>query len=162
MYAQDRVLVGVVKRAQDLRCAREGGWYRIPLSKWRGEETEYLALFLNGKMRKLWAGAGGALARKPRPCTSLVGRGAICYFAEVLGYELAYRYQLLPQETDHPRAREVYCCLKLGYLQERLPPIVNDGGHRFSFIRTNWERFTHARRISQLFGDRSLALTWSA
>ena len=162
MYAQDRVLVGVVKRAQDLRCAREGGWYRIPLNKWRGEETEYLALFLNGKLRKLRAGARMAPTRKCGVSGSLDRRGAIFYFAEVLGYELAYRYQLLPQEADHPRSREVYCCLKLGYLQERQPPIVNDGGHRFSFIRTDWRRFVHARRISQLFGDPSAAVARSA
>lgn len=160
MYAEDRVLVGVIKRAQDLLCARERGWYRIPLRRWRDEEATYLALFLNGKLRaKMNADGGRAPRLLAKPAD---GRGAICYFAELRGYELATRRQLLPDERDHPRARELYCCLQLGPLRACQPPIINDGGHRFSFIRTSWGHFVNARRISQLFGETRLPLARSA
>ena len=142
MYAADRVLVGVVKRKRDFRCLREENTYRIPCERWHEEGIEYLGFFLSGKLRSSLQLTKGQGKSKP---------GAICYFAAVQGYELVYRHQLLPDEKEHPRANAIYYCLKLGFLRELERPIVNETGHRFSFIRTDWERFIQARRISDLF-----------
>lgn len=162
MYADDRVLVGVVKNLQDLCLAYERGWYRIPIRRWHNDEMEYLAIFINGKLRKKCAEECGRIVQNSEFWNFEEGRGAICCYAEVLGYELAYRHHLLPQQADHPRAHEVYCCLKLGEIRERIPPIVNMNRYRFSFIKTNWERFTYARRIAQLFGNQTATLAQSA
>ena len=50
MYADDRVLVGVVNRAKDFEIARRHHWYRIPEGQLpRGLNAEYIAFFLSGK-----------------------------------------------------------------------------------------------------------------
>ena len=162
MYALDRVLVGVVKRLQDLQRAQEYGVYHLPQSKWDGGDMDYLAIFLNGKLRKqlaLSADSNSIICLNPE---GLDGKGAVCYYAEVYGYELAYRYQIIPSEAHHPRAHEIYYWLKLGPLQDCKPPIENVSGRRFSFIQTSWERFVSARQISHLYPKTALVSARSA
>jgi len=137
MYPEDRVLVGVVNRPCDADVLLCDLWYRIP--QWRmpnGFAAEYLALFFSGK------------AARP------YGPSGIYYFGRLRGVELHRRCDLLPQESDHPRAREIYYRLHLAALLSKTPPILNRLGRRVSFIWTTGERFTAAQDISELVRPR--------
>ncbi len=133
MYADDRVLVGVVKRRKDFQIASRQNWYRIPQSQLpRGLNAEYIALFLN---------------------SSVLGEssGAIAYFARVTGLELARRRDLLPDEDQ--RADDIYYKVQFRQLIQRDPPIANLPARSFSFARTTWDRFICAETISDLYSD---------
>jgi hypothetical protein len=132
VYPEDRVLVGVIRAQRDLRLARDDAWYRIPVLHWpRDVDTEIVAFFLSRAFGPL--------------------NGGIRYYAEMRGLELAYRRDLLPGETDHRRADEVYYRVALGPLIEKQPPILNPGRRRFAFITCTWERFASAQVIQDLY-----------
>ena len=151
MYADDRVLVGVVRNQRDLRQLLQQQEYRIPLQRIPAEDMEYLAFFLNGQLRRRWLRRQQSKLNREDGALRSDGAGAICYFAEVRGYELAYRRHLSPQEPDHPRASDLYHLYQLGQIRELNPPIVNRQKRRFSFIRTRWGQFTTAKHIGQLY-----------
>jgi hypothetical protein len=131
MYADDRVLVGVINRAKDLEIARRHNWYRIPEGQLpRGLNAEYIALFLSGK------------------CFKERG-GSIGYFARVTGLELARRRDLLPDEPK--RVDEIYYKIQFRELLPKDPPIENLPARSISFVRTTWDRFIRAEFISDLY-----------
>ena len=131
MYADDRVLVGVVKRKKDFRIASQEHWYRIPQRQLpRGLNAEYLALFLSGSAFRQ---AGGGIA----------------YFARITGLELARRRDLLPDEAR--RAEEIYYKVQFRQLVPRDPPIANLPARSISFIRTTWDRFISAETVGDLY-----------
>ena len=131
MYADDRVLVGVVNRKRDFDIACRQRWYRIPQGQLRrGLNAEYVAFFLSGRC----FGARG---------------GSIAYFARITGLELARRRDLLPDENQ--RADEIYYKLQFRNLVEKYPPIENFPARSISFIRTTWDRFVSAETISDLY-----------
>lgn len=133
MFPEDRVLVGVVNRKRDLAYARDEHWYRIPQTRMpRGVNAEYIALFLSGAVFKERS-------------------GGVHYYAERKGLELVYRRDLLPNQANHPRAGEVYYKVQIGDLIEKVPPILNPTGRVITFIHTTWDRFVHAREITDLY-----------
>ncbi|MFN8378569.1 MAG: hypothetical protein U0452_07845 [Anaerolineae bacterium] len=135
MYPEDRVLVGVVRRQRDLRLARDEHWYRIPVAHWpRDVDCEIVAFFLSRAFGPL--------------------NGGIRYYAEMQGLELAYRRDLLPSESDHRRADDVYYRVALGPLIEKQPPVLNPSRRRFAFITCTWERFSTALVIQDLYPPR--------
>ncbi len=131
MYADDRVLVGVIKRKKDFQIARRCNWYRIPQRQLpRGLNAEYIALFLSGKTF--------------RECS-----GTIAYFARITGLELARRGDLLPDEDR--RTNEIYYKVQFRQLIQRDPPIANLPARSISFIRTTWDRFICAETVGDLY-----------
>ncbi len=133
MYADDRVLVAVVKRKKDLAIARQRHWYRIPRRQMpRGVDAEYIALFLSAK---IFGGQGGAIAA----------------FARITGVELARRRDLLPEEGA--RSEELYYKVQFRRLIEKDPPIANEPARSISFIRTTWDRFISADAVPDLYND---------
>ncbi|MDE2749415.1 MAG: hypothetical protein OXI34_10655 [Chloroflexota bacterium] len=131
MYADDRVLVGVVNRAIDFEIARRHNWYRIPEKQLpRGLNAEYIAFFLSGKPFKERS-------------------GSVAYFARITGLELARRRDLLPAEAR--RADEIYYKVQFRQLLPKEPPIRNLPSRSISFIRTTWDRFISAETISDLY-----------
>jgi hypothetical protein len=133
MFAEDRVLIGVVRRKRDLAYARDQHWYRIPQAQLpKGVNAEYIALFLSGAVFKERS-------------------GGIHYYAEKRGLELVRRRDLLPEESDHPRADDVYYQVQLGDLIEKNPPVLNPSRRIISFVYTTWDRFVKAREISDLY-----------
>lgn len=133
MYADDRVLVGVLKRQKDFRIARRQNWYRIPENQLpRGLNAEYIALFLSGK---------------PFHERS----GTVAYFARITGWELVRRRDLLPDEER--RANDIYYKVQFRQLIQRDPPIANLPARSISFIRTTWDRFVSAKTISDLYSS---------
>lgn len=134
MFPDDRVLVGVINRKRDLQFLLEKNWYRIPRDKLpRGIYTEYLAFFLSGS------------AARGRDTTG------IHYYAERSGVELLYRRDILPLETDHARAGEVYYKVTLKNVTARIPPIINATRRSVSFVYTTWDRFVKARELKDLY-----------
>ncbi len=132
MFAEDRVLVGVVNRKRDLQLLMSERWYRVPQRALpNGIFTDYVAFFLSG-------GLG-------------VRGGAIYYYAPRVGLELALRRDLLPAEPSHPRADEVYYRIALGDIQEKLPPVKNTSHRPITFIYTTWDRFSVAKTIRDLY-----------
>jgi hypothetical protein len=133
MFAEDRVLVGVIRRKRDLDYARDQHWYRIPQARMpHGVNAEYIAFFLSGAIFKERS-------------------GGIHYYAEKKGLELVRRRDLLPAEANHPRAEEVYYQVQLGDLMEKTPPVLNSSRRILSFVYTTWDRFVNARDISDLY-----------
>ncbi len=134
MHPEDRVLVAVMNRRQDLEIARDRGWYRVPYSGApRGVYFEYVAFYFTAAFgEQKWA---------------------VHYYARRLGHELLTRGELLPDEPDHPRADEFYFKLQLGPLQNREPPILSRRWRRVSFIHTTWDRFEAAEEINDLFSE---------
>ena len=77
MYADDRVLIGVVNRARDLEIARRQRWYRIPeVQLPRGLNAEYIAFFLSGRAFEDVSGSVAYFAR----ITGSNWRGAVICF----------------------------------------------------------------------------------
>ena len=131
MYADDRVLVGVVNRAKDFEIARRENWYRIPEAQLpRGLNAEYIAFFLSGK------------AFQERG-------GSVAYFARITGLELARRRDLLPDEER--RADEIYYKVQFRGFAPKEPAIRNLPARPISFIRTTWDRFISAETVSDLY-----------
>lgn len=134
MFAEDRVLVGVIQSKRDLAFARDAHWYRIPQGQMpRGVQTEYLAFFLSGNVFREQS-------------------GAIHYYAPKTGLELAYRKDLIP-DPDHPRANQVYYRVALGELAAKTPPITNPTRRPISFIYTTWDRFLAAQTVADLYSN---------
>jgi hypothetical protein len=134
MHPDDRVLVAVMNRPQDLEIARLQAWYRVPEHHApKGIFFEYVAFYL----------------------TTAFGqeRWSIPYYARCLGHELVARRDLLPGEPDHPHAAQPYYKLQLGPLLRREPPIVSHRWRRITFIHTTWDRFEAAREINDLFAE---------
>lgn len=134
MHPEDRVLVGVINRKKDFTIAREQGWYRIPEGKApKGIDSHYIAFFFSRAFGNQ--------------------NGGIHYFARATGIELATRAQLLPDEAEHKRALQRYHVIKFGALRAKAPPILNNDGRRFAFIYTTWDRFIHAKTLSDLYSE---------
>jgi hypothetical protein len=132
-HAADRVLVGVMTQPQDLQIAQDEGWYRIPEAHAPACTTDaaVLALYFTAKFGD--------------------ERWAIHWYAEIRGYELVRRIDLLPGQVDHPRANERYYKMQIGPLIRREPPIPSLRWRRISFIQTTWDRFSAAEEINDLY-----------
>jgi hypothetical protein len=132
MHPEDRVLVAVMSRPRDFEIARDHGWYRVPEKKaTRGVFFEYIAFYFTS-----------AFAEQ---------KYAVHYYARRLGHELVTRRELLPDQPNHPQAKEPYYKLQLGSLRKREPPIVSLRWRRIAFLHTTWDRFEAAREINDLF-----------
>lgn len=132
-HAADRVLVGVLTTPEDFEIARDRGWYRIPTRHAPPSvaDTAVLAFYFTAAFND--------------------ERWAIHWYAEVRGYELAKRRDLLPEQAEHPRAAEVYYKMQLGPLIHREPPIPSLRWRRITFLETTWDRFNMAEEINDLY-----------
>ena len=136
MYADDRVLVGVLNRRIDFEIARRQKWYRIPQKQLpRGLNAEYIALFSQRQDLRERS-------------------GTIAYFARITGLELARRSDLLPGEEK--RAEDIYYKVQFRDLIQKDPPIANYPARSISLhqndlgslhFRGNYRRFVQRRRL---------------
>ncbi len=134
MDADDAVLVVLVNQPRDLEIVRSERWYRIPAKHAPTHVSQacYLAFYL--------------------PRTFGDAKWTIREYAPVRGHELVRRRDLLPDESDHPRADEPYYKLQLGRLIALPRPIVSRSGRRILFIWTTGEKFSRAVEINDLLG----------
>jgi len=130
--SSQRVLVAVMNDRRDFDIARHEGWYRIPLKRAPSRVgADYLAFYQ----------------------TKAFGdeKWAIKYYASTRRYRLVTRAELLPEETDHPRAAEPYYKVEIGPLQCLPRPIPSRRLRRISFIPTTLERLLGAEEINDLW-----------
>jgi hypothetical protein len=129
----DRVLVAVMNNARDLAIARTQRWYRIPVRRAPSRVgADFLALYQTG-----------VFPPAERHCISL--------YAPIYAYRLVTRIELLPDENDHPRAKERYFKLEIGELKRLERPIPSIRLRRITFIPTTWDRLLNAREINDLW-----------
>lgn len=134
VFAEDRVLVGVINRKCDLERVLHEHWYRIPQGRApKGIHAEYVAFFLSRAFKEL--------------------NGGIHYYARRTGIELVRRRDLLPEEANHSRADDLYHKLQFGEVRRKDPPILNPTRRPITFIYTTWDRFEQAREIADLYSD---------
>ncbi len=145
MDADDAVLVVLLNRPRDLEIVRTERWYRIPARHAPAHFSHacYLAFYL------------------PRAFGD--AKWSIREYAPVRGHELVRRRDLLPDESDHPRADEVYYKLQLGRLIALPRPIVSRTGRRILFIWTTGDKFSRAVELNDLLGTSAADdMLWSA
>lgn len=126
------VLVGVLKDARDLGLLLREKWYRVPVKDAPTRTFTHLAFY--------------------QP--AVFGRQGKCirYYARVVGTRRAKRRTLLPDEPDHPRAREWYYQFQLERVRRLPRPIRNITPRRVTFGFTTLHRLRTARDILQLYG----------
>ena len=139
-----RVLVAVINNLRDFECARDQGWYRIPLERAPSQVgADYLAFYQ----------------------TKVFGheRWAVNYYAPVSRFRIVSRRALLPEESDHARADELYYKIEIGPLQRLPHPIPSHRLRRVTFIPTTLERLLHAEQINDLWcGSAAEVKLWQA
>ena len=140
---ESRVLVAVMNDPRALETARKEGWYRIPVQRAPPRVgADYLAFYQ----------------------TAAFGpdeRWAINYFASVRRYRIVRRCDLLPEESEHPRAGDEYFKIEIGPL-ERLPhPIPSRRLRRITFIPTTLKKLLNAEEVNDLWlGSRAQECLW--
>jgi len=132
------MLIAIMNNGRDLHIASTKHWYRIPVKSAprKLQEMSYIAFYQ----------------------TKVFGdqKWSINYWAEIENISIVERLELLPSETDHPRANDQYFKVEMSDL-ERLPnPIISKRGRRILFIPTTLEKFRAAKEINDLFHDSPL------
>jgi len=131
--AETPALVAAVNNPADLARARDQGWYRIPVARApRRVAAEYLAFYQTGSF-------------PPGE------RWLVRWMASVRRYHLATRRELIPEETEHPRADERYYKVVIGPLSALPRPIPSRRLRRITFIPTTLARLTSANEINDLW-----------
>jgi very-short-patch-repair endonuclease len=136
------VLVAIINNPEDMRLAREAGWYRIPVlsaRKW---------------LRDRWPPRWLAFYQ-----TKIFGPEAyaVNYYAVVRSIRTVSRTDLFPDTPrNHPKANRRYYQLLLEDLQPLAEPIVSHRVRRIVFIPTTFEKFKAAVEINDLWDESPL------
>ena len=136
------VLVAIVNNLEDMRLAREAGWYRIPVAsarKWLADRwpPSLLAFYQ----------------------TRVFGpeAHAVNYYAVVRDIRIVSRTDLFPDTPpDHPKVNRRYYQLLLDDFQLLPQPIVSHRLRRIVFIPTTLEKFKAAVEINDLWDESPL------
>ena len=130
--ADANVLVAIMNNLRDWELVQRAGWYRIPVRRApRQMAAAHLAFFHTAVFkREKWS---------------------VRYYAPVWAVRLARRRDLLPEESEHPRADDLYYRFDLGPLRELPRPIPSRRLRRVTFIHTTLQRLHEAGDVSQLW-----------
>jgi hypothetical protein len=142
---EPRVLVAVMNDPRALEIARSEGWYRVPVKRAPARVgAEVLAFYQTA-------------AFGPEE------RWKITYYAPIRRYRIVRRRDLLPNETDHPRADDEYYKIEIGPLERLTHPIPSRRLRRITFIPTTLARLQNAREINDLWlGGRIEEQLWES
>lgn len=136
------VLVALLPNPRDLQLARVRGWYRVRsgelVERIRGGPQQFTDLAFY------------------QPDSFGPERRCVRYSAPVLSLSQVPRVALLPEEPNHPRAKQLYFCFHLGPVEPLPRPIPALRGRRILFIPTSWERIRKAEEINDLFHESPL------
>ena len=136
------VLIAIVNNLEDMRLAREAGWYRIPVvsaHKW---------------LRDRWPPCWLAFYQ-----TKVFGleAHAVNYYAVVRDIRRVSRMDLFPDTPrNHPKANRHYYQLLLDDLQPLPRPIISRRLRRIVFIPTTFAKFEAAVEINDLWDESPL------
>ncbi len=125
------VLVGVLKNKRDLEVLLKEKWYRIPVKYAPIRQFAYLAFYQPAHF--------GREGKR------------IQYYARVAKRQEFLRSVLLPEELEHPRAREMYLRVRVGGIKKLPRPIRNNTPRRVSFGFVTLNRLMAAKNILQLY-----------
>ena len=125
------VLVAVLRTPRDLKIAARYRWYRIPVKKAPKRRFTHIAFY--------------------QPACFKPDGKRIAYYAEVAGCATERRIDILPDEPEHPAARELYLKYSLGPLMKLAFPVLNTSGSRISFGYASLKRLSQARDILGIF-----------
>ena len=125
------VLVGVIKDKRDFGILLSENWYRIPVAYAPKRRFNYLAFY--------------------QP--ALFGRQGkqIQYYARVLSFQTAKRSDLLPDESEHPKARDYYFRVRVGKIKKLARPVKNIIPRRVSFGFTTLNHLLKSKNILHLY-----------
>jgi very-short-patch-repair endonuclease len=136
------ILVAILNNLEDMRIAREAGWYRIPVSSVRR--------WLRDRWPPRWLAFYQTKVFGPEAY-------AVNYRASVRGMRIVSRTDLFPDMPhDHPKANRHYYQLFLDKLQALTKPIVSRRLRRVVFIPTTFEKFKAAVEINDLWDESPL------
>jgi len=128
---EERVLVVVIPKLRDWELVLNEHWYRIPVEHAPSRlSANYLAFYHTRNSGVPWT---------------------IGHYAVVTGYHLLKRCELLPEETNHPRAEHLYYKIELGPLQALPKPIPSLKLRRITFIPTTLNRLLQAEEVGELW-----------
>jgi hypothetical protein len=131
IQADDLILVAIMNNPRDLEIARVLGWYRIPLATApKTVRVDWLAFYQTAAFGE--------------------ERWSVRYLAQVRGFELVTRKELLRDEADHPRAKEPYFKLQLGPMEMLPNPIPSRRWRRFTFLYSTGKRLLSACDLRDL------------
>lgn len=139
-YSTQRVLVAIVPSRRDWDLVQRERWYRVPVKRApKLFAADYVA-FYHPRIFDEW-------------------RWTIRFYAPIERLGVATRRELLPQESDHPRADELYYKLQLGPLETLAHPIPSRALRRVTFISTTLQKLLTASDIGEFWlrerpGDR--------
>ena len=141
MERRGEVLVAILNNIKDWAHAHDDHWYRIPVSsatKW-----------INTRWPPHWISFYQ---------TAVFGseKWAIRYYAQVLDIRTVPRHLLLPNDTEHQRANQLYYQLILGPIEQLPNPILSRKQRRIVFIPTTWQKFIAAAEINDLYDESPL------
>jgi len=129
---QASVLVAIVPSVADWETVRRESWYRIPVERAPHRMAYDYVAFYHPRVFHDW-------------------RWSIRSYARIERYDLRTRAELLPEQSDHPRAGRLYYRLSLGPLQMLPEPIPSRALRRISFIPTTLERLLRAEDVADLW-----------
>ena len=136
------VLVAILNNLEDMRLAREAGWYRIPVSSVRK--------WLQGPWPPHWLAFYQTKVFGPEAY-------AVNYYATVRSTRIVPRTALFPDTPrNHPKANRKYYQLLLENLQRLPEPIISRRLRRIVFIPTTFEKFKMAVEINDLWDESPL------
>lgn len=125
------VLVGVLKTRRDQEILLKEHWYRIPVLHLPKQNFKYIAFY-----QPLGFGKQGK---------------RIEYYARVSKISISKRVNLLPYESEHPRAMDDYKQFEFKKIKKLSKPIRNIIPRRISFGFTSLKTLLSARDILQLY-----------
>jgi very-short-patch-repair endonuclease len=141
MSRRGEVLVAIIKDHKDFLLAHEQHWYRVPVDSQRK--------MLGDRWPPNWLAFY-------QPSVFGDEKYAIRYYTRVVNIRQKFRWELFPNEPDHPHAKWRYHQLHLEPLRELPQPIFSRRQRRITFIPTTWQKFIGAAEINDLYGESSL------
>lgn len=127
------VLVVVLNNQEDFRRVADERWYRIPQRRAPDRiGADLLAFYQTSAFRE----RGEA--------------NTITWIAPTRRYRLATRSELLPDESEHPRAADYYFRIEVGTLQRLERPIPATTWKRLTFVHTTLGALLQAGDVKDL------------
>jgi len=125
------VLVAVLKNKRDLDILLSENWYRIPAAHLPKRKFNYLAFY--------------------QPALFGCQGKRIQYYARVLNYQITKRSDLLPNESNNPKAHDDYFRVRVGKIKKLPCPIRNIIPRRVSFGFTILDHLLKSKNILELY-----------
>jgi very-short-patch-repair endonuclease len=131
-------LVAIIPQPRDFAIAERDSWYRIPCrtAPEMLAHARWLAFY--------------------HPASFGAYKWAVHFFAPIEGVDRVTRRDLLPDEPDHPRAREPYFRVRLGPLRKLDRPVPSARARRIVFIPTTLAKLQTAQEINDLYHESPL------